>query len=57
MRDDPIAKILDDLLELDDIHACMVARQNMISVMPSNDEFKPEINQIWDIIRQKPSQH
>lgn len=51
MRDDPIAKILDDLLELDDIHACMVARQNMISVMPSNDEFKPEINQIWDIIR------
>ena len=51
MRDDPIAKILDDLLELDDIYACMVARQNMISVMPSNDKFKPEINEIWDIIR------
>lgn len=51
MRDDPIAKILDDLLKLDDIYACMVARQNMISVMPSNDKFKPEINEIWDIIR------
>ena len=50
--DDPIAKVLDDLLKLDDILACMVARQNMISVMPSNgtDGFKPEINQIWDIL-------
>jgi hypothetical protein len=28
----------------------MVARQNMISVMPSEDKFKSEINQIWDII-------
>ena len=50
MRDDPIANVLDDLLKLDDILACMVARQNMISVMPSNDSFKAEINQIWDII-------
>jgi len=49
---DPIAKVLDDLLKLDDILACMVARQNMISVMPSDgtDSFKPEINQIWDIL-------
>ena len=50
MRDDPIAKVLDDLLKLDDILACMVARHNMISVMPSTDSFKPEINQVWDII-------
>jgi hypothetical protein len=52
MQDDPIAKVLDDLLKLDDILGCMVARQNMISVMPSDgtDSFKPEINQIWDII-------
>jgi len=50
--DDPIAKVLDDLLKLDDILACMVARQSMISVMPSDDtnSFKPEINQIWDIL-------
>jgi len=52
MKDDPIAEILDDLLKIDDILACMVARHNMISVMPSNDSFKSEINQIWDIIHQ-----
>jgi len=52
MRDDPIADVLDDLLRLDDIFACMVARQNMISVMPTagTDSFKSEINEIWDII-------
>ena len=50
--EDPIAKVLDNLLRLDDVLACMVARQNMISVMPSDgtDSFKPEIHEIWDII-------
>lgn len=51
MRDDPIACVLDDLLKLDDILACMVARANMISVMPTAEEFKPEVNQVWDIIK------
>ena len=51
MRDDPIAHVLDDLMRLDDIYACLVARRNMISVMPSNQEFKPEVNQIWDVIK------
>ena len=51
MRDDPIALVLDDLLKLDDILACMVARRNMISVMPSGDGFKPEVNRIWDVIK------
>ena len=50
MQDDPIANVLDDLLKLDDILACMVARRNMISVMPSGDGFKPEVNQVWDVI-------
>ncbi len=52
MKDDPIADVLDDLLRLDDIYACMVARQNMISVMPSagTDGFKSEVTSIWDII-------
>jgi predicted regulator of Ras-like GTPase activity (Roadblock/LC7/MglB family) len=50
MKDDPIAQVLDDLMKLDDIIACMVARRNMISVMPSAEGFKPEVNQIWDII-------
>lgn len=51
MKDDPIANVLDDLLKLDDILACMVARQNMISVMPDSDGFNPEVNKIWDIIK------
>jgi hypothetical protein len=51
MKDDPIAVVLDDLLRLDDILACMVARRNMISVMPSGEGFKPEVNQIWDVIK------
>ena len=50
MQDDPIANVLDDLLKLDDILACMVARRNMISVMPSGDGFKSEVNQVWDVI-------
>jgi len=52
LQDDPIAKVLDDLLKLDDILACVVARQNMISVMPSDgtNSFKPEVHDIWDVI-------
>lgn len=52
MQDDPIAKVLYDLLRLDDVLACMVARRNMISVMPSCNSFKPEVDEIWDIINQ-----
>ncbi len=51
MRDDPIALVLDDLMNFDDILACMVARCNMISVMPTSETFKDEVNKIWDIIK------
>ncbi|UCD13213.1 MAG: hypothetical protein JSW60_06555 [Thermoplasmatales archaeon] len=51
MKDDPIAEVLDDLLKLDDILACMVARRDMISVMPTGDGFKLEVNEVWDIIK------
>ena len=53
MRDDPIAKVLDDLMKFDDILACMVACRNMISVEPSGgtDSFKPEIYPIWDSVK------
>jgi hypothetical protein len=50
MQDDPIAYVLEDLLKLDDILACMVARHNMISVMPDQSHFKQDVMQIWDII-------
>ena len=51
MRDDPIELVLIDLLKLDDILACMVARQNMISVMPDQNLFNPLVMEIWDIIK------
>jgi hypothetical protein len=50
MQDDPIALVLDDLLKLDDILGCMVARQNMISVMPDQSKFDPQVMELWDII-------
>ena len=51
MQDDPIALVLDELIELDDILGCIVARQNMISVMPDQSKFDPQVMELWDIIR------
>ncbi|MCX6666520.1 MAG: hypothetical protein NT038_10780 [Euryarchaeota archaeon] len=54
MKDDPIAKVLDNLMKFDDILACMVGRRGMIdSVLPSDgtDSFKPEIMDVWDVIK------
>ena len=51
MRDDPIKDVLNDLLNFDEIHACMVDRLNMISVIPDQDRFDPSVMQIWDIIK------
>ena len=51
MRDDPILEILNDLLNFDEILACMVARHNMISVMPDQSRFDPAVMKIWDIIK------
>ena len=51
MQDDPILGVLNDLLNYDEILACMVARQNMISVMPDQERFDPSVMQIWDIIK------
>jgi hypothetical protein len=51
MQDDPITLVLDNLLKLDDILGCIVARQNMISVMPDQSKFDPKVMELWDIIR------
>ena len=51
MQDDPILDVLNDLLNYDEILACMVARHNMISVMPDQERFDPQVMQIWDIIK------
>ena len=51
MRDDPIENVLNELLKFDEILACMVARRNMISVMPTGNGFKSEVMDVWDIIK------
>ena len=51
LRDDPILYVLNDLLNYDEILACMVARHNMISVMPDQNRFHPDVIKIWDIIK------
>ena len=51
MQDDPILEVLNDLLNYDEILACMVARQNMISVMPDQERFDPKVMELWDVIK------
>jgi len=48
--DDPLLKVLEDLLKLDDIYACMIARRNMVSVMPDTSLFNQKIMDVWDIV-------
>ena len=47
---DPLLNVLEDLLKLDDIYACMIARRNMVSVMPDTTEFNQKIMDVWDIV-------
>lgn len=51
MQDDPILDVLNDLLNYDEIFSCMVARHNMISVMPDQERFDSQVMEIWDIIK------
>ncbi|HEC86957.1 MAG TPA: hypothetical protein ENI49_03710 [Thermoplasmatales archaeon] len=48
--DDPLLNVLEDLLKLDDIYACMIARRNMVSVIPDTSLFNPKIMEVWDIV-------
>lgn len=51
MQEDPIYDILDDLLKLDDILGCMVASKTMITYMPDQSKFDPQVLELWDIIK------
>jgi hypothetical protein len=47
-----ILKVLtEDLMQLEDIHACMVARKNLEGIVPFSDKFKREIMPIWDTLK------
>jgi len=51
-KEERISKILnEDLLRLEDIHACMVARKNLEGIVPITEDFKKEIMGIWEVLK------
>lgn len=51
-KEERILKILnEDLLRLEDIHACMVVRKNLEGIVPITEEFKKEILGIWEVLK------
>lgn len=51
-KEEEILKVLsEDLLQLEDIHACMVVRKNLEGIVPMTEEFKQEIIEIWDVLK------
>jgi uncharacterized protein with GYD domain len=41
----------EDLMPLEDIHACMVAQKGLEGVVPLTEDFKQEIVSIWEILK------
>ena len=50
-KEDKIMEVLHDLLRLEDIYACMVAKKNMEGVIPDKSKFRKEILSIWEILK------
>lgn len=52
-KEERIMKILEeDLLRLEDIKACMVARKNLEGIIPPiSEDFKQEILDIWEVLQ------
>jgi hypothetical protein len=51
-REERILKVLDeDLLRLEDIHACLVARKNLEGIVPITEDFKREVMGIWEVLK------
>jgi predicted regulator of Ras-like GTPase activity (Roadblock/LC7/MglB family) len=51
-KEEDILKVLsEDLLRLEDIHACMVVRKNLEGIVPITEEFKAEITEIWSMLK------
>ncbi len=51
-REDRISKILEEnLLRLDDVLACMVARKGMEGIVPPSDKFKINDVGVWQVLQ------
>jgi hypothetical protein len=50
-KDEQILALLkEDLMQLEDIRACMVVRKNLEGITCFSDEFKAQILDIWEIM-------
>lgn len=51
-REDAILQVLrEDLMPLEDIYACMVAKQGMEGIVPITDEFKRKVIGVWEVMQ------
>ena len=47
-----ILKVLNELLEFDEIYACMLVRKDLEGIIPSQEKFKKEIREIWEVLQE-----
>lgn len=50
-KEDEVLKVLNDLRKVKDIHACMVVRKNLEGIVPFSEEFKTEVLEIWEVLK------
>lgn len=51
-KEEKILSVLsEDLLQLEDIYACMVARKNLEGIVPPTEEFKADVIDIGDMLK------
>ncbi len=51
-KEENILKVLrEDLLQLEDILACMVVRKNLEGIVPPREEFKADASEIGDVLK------
>ncbi len=47
-----VLEVLDNLLEFDEIYACMVVRKNMEGIIPPTERFEQSVIDIWEILHE-----
>lgn len=51
-KQEEIKGILNDLLRLEDIHACMLARKEMEGIFPPMEKFDDSVTEVWQILKE-----
>ena len=50
--EESIMKVLENLLEMDEILACMVVRKSMEGIMPDASKFDEKVIEIWELLQE-----